>query len=123
MKLVILKDYIKQSKLSESGVRKSIKSNNLKSVEYENNTYIIIEDKDKEIIKDLRNKNKIINSKVRELKKELLLYENQKETINKLENKIDKLENKLEQQTEKKEELYEKVIAHMTNNLITNKND
>lgn len=120
MKLILLKDYIKQSKLSESGVRKSIKSNNLLSVEIDNNTYVVIEDKDQTIIKDLKNKVKLLQSDKRELKKELLLYENQKETIIKLETKIDKLETKLEQQTEKKEELYEKVIHHMTNNLIGN---
>lgn len=109
--LITIKEYCKKHKITDAAVRKKISTNKLYSIIYEGITYVVIENNDKE---KLKVSIKIKNSKIRELQKEKYFYDNQKETITKLENKIEKLEEKLEDQRDKKEELYEKVIGELT---------
>jgi len=111
LNLVSVKDYCKKFSITDAAVRKKIKNKTITSVIYDEITYVVIESDE---VYKLKNQLKLKNQQLKTIKNELLLYTNQKETIDKLEAKIDKLEDKLEHTTEKKEELYEKVIGHMT---------
>ena len=108
LELITIKDYIKKTKLSDSGIRKQIKENKLTSLIYKDLIYIVIEsnekDKLKQDVKLLRQKNKT-------LQQEKHFYINQDEKIIKLEDKLESLEDKLERQRDTKEELYEKMIS------------
>lgn len=116
LQLITIKDYCKKHNISDVGARKRVKQKIVKSVILDELLYIVEESNE---IDSLKHKLKLSNSKVRELKKDALLYLNQDALIRELKTKIDKLENKLDLQVEKKEELYEKVISHITtNNLI-----
>lgn len=111
LNLVSVKDYCKKFNITDAAVRKKIKNETLTSVIYNEITYVVIESDE---VDKLKNQLKLKNQQLKTIKNELLLYTNQKETIDKLEAKIDKLEDKLEKTTDKKEQLYEKVIGHMT---------
>jgi len=111
LNLVSVKDYCKKFSITDAAVRKKIKNETLTSVIYNEITYVVIESDE---VDKLKNQLKLKNQQLKTIKNELLLYTNQKETIDKLEAKIDKLEDKLEKTTDKKEQLYEKVIGHMT---------
>ena len=117
--LITVKEYCKKYNITDGGVRKKITNHKLTSLIYEDITYIVIESNEKE---KLKSNIKLKNSKIREMEHKIHFYENQKETIIKLENKVLNPEEKLEEQIDKKEELYEKVIGHMTtNNLLERK--
>ena len=109
--LITVKEYCNKHKISDAAVRKKINNNKVISLIYEDITYIVIESNEKE---KLKINIKLKNQKLKTLEQEKHFYENQKETIIKLENKIEKLEEQLEKQRDTKEELYEKVISHLT---------
>ena len=116
--LYSVKNYCRKNKITDAGVRKSIKSGKLQSVVIDDLTYIVVENNELELCK---HKLKLTSSKVRELKNKLLLYTKQNEKIEKQEQRITYLENKLDKQVEKKEELYEKVISELNNLMLVNK--
>lgn len=109
--LITVKEYCRRKKISDTAARKQINTNKIESVIFKDITYIIIDNNDKE---KLKANVKLKNSKIREMEHKIHFYENQKETIIKLEKKIDKLEDKLEEQRDTKEALYEKVIGELT---------
>ena len=109
--LITVKEFCKKEKISDAAVRKKIQNKKVVSLIYEDITYIVIENNDKE---KLKSNIKLKNSKIREMEHKIHFYENQKETIIKLENKVEKLEEKLEEQRDTKEALYEKVIGELT---------
>ena len=111
--LISVKDYCKKHKITDAAVRKQINTKKITSTIYQDITYIVIESNEKE---KLKSQVKLKNATIKTINTKIHFYENQKETIIKLENKIEKLENKLEEQRDKKEELYEKVIGEITNN-------
>jgi len=118
MRLITVREYAKQEGLTEQGVRKRVTSKLIKSVQLDELSYIVIEDKSPTIIKDLKSKIKLLNSNIKTLKAQAQVVINQDEHINKLENRVEYLEKKLddlftklEESTSKKEELYEKVIS------------
>jgi hypothetical protein len=117
MKLVLtpIKEYCKKHSITDAGARKRVAQKLVKSCQLVGNLYIIEESNELEALK---NKNRLLNSKIKELKSSALIYVKQEELINKLENKVELLENKLESQRNSKEELYEKVIGQM-DRLIT----
>ena len=108
LKLTTIKDYCKKHNLTDTAVRKQIKTEKIKSVEFDNLTYIVEESRE---VEKLKSQIKLKNSNIKELKAKAEKFENQQERIIKLEAKIEKLENKLEEQRDKKEQLFEKVIA------------
>lgn len=118
MKLISVREYAKAKNISEQGARKRVASKLVKSVQLDENLYIVIEDKSVNTIKELRNKIKLLQSNIRTLKSEATAVLNQAEYTKRLEDRIDNLETKLDDATAKKEELYEKVINTV---MITNK--
>jgi len=111
MKLITVKEYSKMEHISEQGARKRIASKLVKSVQLDDTIYIVIEDKNPQIIKDLKQKIKLLNSNIKSLKLQAITVTNQSEYIKRLEDRISTLETKLDDSTAKKEELYEKVLA------------
>ena len=123
LKLITVKEYCKQNDITDAAARKQIKSNKVNSCSYDDQTYIIIDDRTDE---QNKNKIKLLNSNIKALRNEIKshikqdeLIQEQKSKIEKLEIRNEKLESKLEDQYEKKEMLYEKVIGHMA--LLENK--
>lgn len=110
MKLISVREYAKAENISEQGARKRVASQLVKSVQLDENQYIVIEDKSPSIIKDLKSKIRLLQSNIKSLKLEAIAVQNQSEYIKRLEDRIDNLETKLDESTAKKEELYEKVI-------------
>ena len=109
MKLVLytIKEYCKKYRITDAGARKRVQSKSVKSVILDETQYIVIESNDEE---NLKNKVKLLQSKVREITSKLTIQENTQDTIQRLNDKIESLETKLEAQYSKKEELYEKVL-------------
>ena len=134
-KLVVLKDYIKVSKLSESGVRKSIKSGNIDSIEYKDNTYVILPDKDTETIKDLKNKIRIIRQEKKTVEEKINKFINQEELIkelreekkelkqelNELKNEFNQEKTLIREDYKEQKDLLKNLIGHYTQ--IENKKD
>lgn len=107
-KLLTLKDYCKLNKITDSAVRKQIATGKAVSVSIDDQTYIVTESNEIDLLKaSLRS----AKEKIKTLQAEANLYINQSEQIKKLESKIETLENKLEDQRDSKEELYQKVIV------------
>jgi len=111
MKLITVKEYAKIEHISEQGARKRIASKLVKSVQLDDIIYIAVEDKSPQIIKDLKQKIRLLNSNIKSLKLQATTVTNQSEYIKRLEDRISSLEAKLDDSTAKKEELYEKVIS------------
>lgn len=100
-KLLTVKEYCKLQKITDAGARKQIASGRIVSVTLDDQTYIVIESNEVDLLKaSLRS----AREKIRTLQAQALLYSNQSEYIKKLEMKIEELENK-------KDVLYEKVIG------------
>lgn len=100
-KLLTVKEYCKLQKITDAGARKQIASGRIVSVTLDDQTYIVIESNEVDLLKaSLRS----AREKIRTLQAQALLYSNQSEYIKKLETKIEELENK-------KDVLYEKVIG------------
>ncbi len=123
LKLQTVKDYCKKNGITDAAARKRINTNSVDSCIYKKQVYIIIEDntdeKHKHKIKELNSKIKILQSEALLYTKQDDLIEQQRLKIEKLEARNEKLEDKLDDQVAKKEELYEKVIGHMA--LLENK--
>lgn len=111
MKLVTVREYAKQEGITEQGARKRVASQLVKSVQLDDNHYIVIEDRCQDTIKELRHKIKLLQSNIKSFKLEAVTVTNQSDYIKRLENRITLLETKLDESTAKKEELYEKVIS------------
>ena len=107
-KLITIKEYCKVNNITDAGARKQISSGKVISVSVEEQSYIIVESNE---IETLKASLKSAREKIKTLQAQALLYLNQSDTIEKLENKIELLENKLDGQQKSKEELYEKVIG------------
>jgi len=107
-KLLTIKEYCRLNKITDAGARKQIASGKVVSVSVEEQSYIVVESNEVEVLKASL---KSAREKIKTLQAEALLYLNQSEQIEKFEKKIELLENKLESQRESKEELYEKVIG------------
>ncbi len=107
-KLLTVKEYCRLNKITDAGARKQIMSGKVVSVSIEEQSYIVVESNEVEVLKASL---KSAREKIKTLQAEAILYLNQSERIEKLESKIELLENKLESQRESKEELYEKVIG------------
>jgi len=118
LKLLSIKDYCKKMKITDAAVRKQIKSDTIKSCEYNHQIYVIIKDEKEQ---QQQTKIKLLNSKIKELKSEAKQYIRQDELIKEQKQRIEKLENKIENIQDKKDELYENIVAHMTNLQIENK--
>lgn len=100
-KLITIKEYCKLQKITDAGARKQIVSGKIASVTLDDQTYIVIESNEVDLLKaSLRS----AREKIRTLQAQALLYSNQSEYIKKLETKIEELESK-------KDVLYEKVIG------------
>lgn len=100
-KLLTVKEYCKLQKITDAGARKQIASGRIAGVTLDDQTYIVIESNEVDLLKaSLRS----AREKIRTLQAQALLYSNQSEYIKKLETKIEELENK-------KDVLYEKVIG------------
>ena len=110
MKLITVKEYAKQQRISETAVRKRVTSKLCKSVQFNDLVYIVVKDNSPQIIKDLKSKIRLLNSNIKTLKAQATAVQNQADYIKRLENRVDTLEEQLQQSTAKKEELYEKVI-------------
>ena len=117
MILLTVKEYAKQEAISETAVRKRVLSGLCLSTQLNDLTYIAIEDNQPSIIKDLRNKIRLLNAKINTLKSESKAVNRQNDYVDKLESRVDYLESKiddlmtkLEESTIKKESLYEKVL-------------
>ncbi len=111
MKLITVKEYATIEKISEQGARKRVSSGLVQSVQLDNNTYIIIIDTSLQIIKDFKQKIKLLNANIRTYKEKVSALQYREDYVKRLEDRVDKLERSLEASTEKKEELYEKVIT------------
>lgn len=120
MKLITVREYATIEKISEQGARKRVASKLVKSVQLEGTIYIVVEDKSPAIIKELKQKIKLLNSNIKTLRLQSTAVMDQESYIHRLENRITMLETKLDESTAKKEELYEKVINVI---MIENKND
>jgi predicted RNase H-like nuclease (RuvC/YqgF family) len=110
MKLISVREYAKAENISEQGARKRVASKLVKSVQLDENLYIVVEDKSVNTIKELRHKIKLLQSNIKSFKLEAVTVMNQSDYIKRLEDRITLLETKLDESTAKKEELYEKVI-------------
>lgn len=110
MKLISVREYAKAENISEQGARKRVVSKLVKSVQLDDNLFIVIEDNSQNTIKELRHKIKLLQSNIKSFKLEAVTVTNQSDYIKKLEDRITLLETKLDESTAKKEELYEKVI-------------
>lgn len=107
-KLLTIKEYCKLNNITDAGVRKQIATGKAVSVSIDDQTYIVTESNEIDLLKaSLRS----AKEKIKTLQAEANLYINQSEQIKKLESKIETLENKLEDQRDSKEELYQKVIV------------
>lgn len=107
-KLLTIKEYCKLNNITDAGARKQIATGKALSVSIDDQTYIVTESNEIDLLKaSLRS----AKEKIKTLQAEANLYINQSEQIKKLESKIETLENKLEDQRDSKEELYQKVIV------------
>lgn len=106
-KLLTIKEYCKLNKITDAGARKQIASGKVVSVSIEEQSYIVVESNEVEVLKASL---KSARERIKTLQAEALLYLNQSESIAKLESKIELLESKLDEQRDSKEELYQKVI-------------
>ena len=120
--LISVKEYCNKYKITDAAVRKQIKNNKVISLVYEDITYIVIENNDKE---KLKNNIKLKNQKLKTLEQEKYFYDNQKETIIKLENKIEKLEEELKEErklllieTQEQKKLLKEMVGHYTDNRL-----
>lgn len=100
-KLITIKEYCKFQKITDAGARKQITSGKIMGVILDDQTYIVIESNEIDLLKASL---KSAREKIKTLQAQALLYSNQSEYIKKLETKIEDLENK-------KDVLYEKVIG------------
>lgn len=117
--LISVKEYCKKNNITDAAVRKKIKNNKVISLVYEDITYIVIENNDKE---KLKNNIKLKNSKIRELQKEIKLYTNQQETIIKLEKDYkERLKENKENYEETKQVLKDVIGNYNSMHLISNK--
>ena len=110
MKLLSIAKYAKQENITDQGARKRVSSKLVKSVQLDENIYIVVDDKCPGIIKDLKHKIRLLQSNIKSLKLEAITVMKQEDYINRLETRVETLETKLDESTAKKEELYEKVI-------------
>ncbi len=107
-KLITIKEYCKLQKITDAGTRKQIASGKAISVALDDQTYIVIESNEVDLLKaSLRS----AREKIKTLQAQALLYLNQSEHIEELKNKVELLEGKLDAQRDDKEKLYEKVIG------------
>lgn len=107
-KLITIKEYCKLQKITDAGARKQIASGKAISVSLDDQTYIVIESNEVDLLKaSLRS----AREKIKTLQAQALLYLNQSEHIEELKNKVELLEGKLDAQRDDKEKLYEKVIG------------
>lgn len=100
-KIITIKEYCKLQKITDAGARKQIVSGRIVSITLDDQTYIVIESNEVDLLKASL---KSAREKIKTLQAQALLYSNQSEYIKKLETKIEDLENK-------KDVLYEKVIG------------
>jgi predicted RNase H-like nuclease (RuvC/YqgF family) len=107
-KLLTIKEYCKINKITDSAVRKQITTGKAIAVSIEDQTYIVTESNEIDLLKA---SHRSAREKIKTLQAEANLYINQSEQIKKLESKIEALENKIDEQRNSKEELYEKVIG------------
>lgn len=107
-KLLKIKEYCKLKSMTDAGVRKQIATGKAVSVSIDDQTYIVTESNEIDLLKASL---KSAKEKIKTLQAEANLYINQAEQIKKLEKKIETLESKLEDQRDSKEELYQKVIV------------
>lgn len=107
-RLLTVKEYCKLQKITDAGARKQIVSGRIISVILDDQTYIVIESNEVDLLKASL---KSAREKVKTLQAEALVYLNQSEQIKRLENKVELLEEKLDIQRDDKEKLYEKVIG------------
>ncbi len=124
-KLITVREYSKAHDISEQATRKRIASKLLTSCQLDNLTYVAVEDISNVVIKDLKNKIKLLNSKVSTLRATVAGAVKQDEEIAYLRDRVLRLEDDLRvsnerlfTSTNKKEELYEKVFTTLS---ITNK--
>lgn len=110
--LITVKDYCSKNKISDTAARKQITANKIESVVLDGITYIVIENNDKEKLKATL---KLKNKEIQALKAKAQYFEDQKETIKKLEEKIEKMEDRIEKEREKKDEIYEKIFGELSN--------
>jgi hypothetical protein len=105
-----VKEYAKYERISEQGVRKRVASKLVKSVQLDDNQYIVVNNFYIQNIKDLKQKISLLTSQNKTLKAEKVSIIKQDEEIEYLRDRVKSLEGSLEASTAKKEELYEKVI-------------
>ena len=117
MKLITIKEYAKQAAISEQGARKRVASKLVDSCQLSGSLYVVVSDNSDQVIKDLKSKARLLNSKIKTLKAENITVVDQAEEIKYLRGRIITLEEdlrtaaeRLNASTSKKEDLYEKVI-------------
>ena len=110
MIVITVKEYAEQENISEAGVRKKVAKGFPRSVIVDGNTYIVIEDKSIQIIKDLKAKVRLQNSRIKTLKAEAIPVQTHAHYIKRLEDRADKFEELYIEATKKRDETYENVI-------------
>ena len=113
--LISVKEYCRRNKITDAATRKQINTKKITSLIYEDITYIVIESNEKE---KLKSSIKLKNQKIKTLEQEKYFYDNQKDLIIKLENKIEKLEERLYTETQEQKKLLKEMVGHYTDNRL-----
>lgn len=116
LELITVKEYSKREKISDTASRKRLDKGLIQSIQLDEITYIIYKSNYENIIKDLKNKNRIQREQITKYKQANEFYTNQEE-------KIKELEKDLKEYIQRERNLYEKVIGQLDKMMISKKVD
>lgn len=104
LELITVKEYSRREKISETATRKRLSQSLVNSTKLDDITYIVYENNQEQIIKDLKNKIKHQKEQIARYKQASEFYINQDE-------RIKELELELKEYVIRERGLYEKVIT------------